>query len=402
MLFIYKTINQEGKQQEGKIDALNKDVAISSLQRRGLTIVSVVEEGGKSFFEKQFSFFERVSIRDVVILSWQISTLFTAEVSALRVFRLLASEAENPALRNKLAAVADDIQGGSSIADALSKHPAVFSSFYVNLVRAGEESGKINETFAHLADHLDRSYELTIRTRNALIYPSFVVGTFIVVMILMLTMVIPRLSEILLETGQKLPIYTKLVISFSDFFVNYGILLLILIFAGGIALWRYVATPTGRRSFDYFKITAPFFGKLYQKLYLARIASNMFTMLTSGITMVKGLEVTSSVVGNVVYENILAEAIEDVKGGSSVSNSFSKHTVEIPNIMIQIIKVGEETGELGNILKTLSAFYEREVRNVVDTIVGLIEPVLIVSLGLGVGLLLTSVLIPIYNISSGF
>ncbi|MDP3726510.1 MAG: type II secretion system F family protein [bacterium] len=402
MLFKYKIINQEGKQQDGKIDALNKDVAISSLQRRGLTIVSIVEEGRRSFFEKQFSFFERVSIRDVVILSWQISTLFTAEVSALRVFRLLASETENPLLRKKLAAVADDIQGGSSITDALSKHPAVFSSFYVNLVRAGEESGKINEAFAHLADHLDRSYELTVRTRNALIYPAFVIATFIVVMILMLTMVIPRLSEILLETGQKLPFYTKLVIGVSDFFVQYGILFLILIFAGGIALWRYVATPAGRKSLDYFKITAPFFGKLYQKLYLARIASNMFTMLTSGITMVKGLEVTSSVVGNVVYENILTEAIEDVKGGSSISNSFSKHTVEIPNIMIQIIKVGEETGELGNILKTLSAFYEREVRNIVDALVGLIEPILIVGLGLGVGLLLTSVLIPIYNISSGF
>ncbi|MBI2109175.1 MAG: type II secretion system F family protein [Parcubacteria group bacterium] len=402
MLFQYKVINQEGKPQEGSIDALNEEVAINSLQRRGLTVVSVTKEKEESFFEKQLSFFERVSVRDVVILSRQVSTLFTAEVSALRVFRLLAGESENPNLRKKLGIVADDIQGGSSISDALSKHPSIFSPFYVNLVRAGEEAGKLNEAFSHLADYLDRSYELTIKTRNALIYPAFVIATFVVVMILMLTMVIPRLSAILFETGQEIPIYTKIVVSISDFFVSYGILVLILLLGGGIALGRFVMTPTGRHSLDRFKISAPFFGKLFQKLYLARIADNMHTMLTSGISMVKGLEITASIVGNVVYEDILKKAAEDVKGGDSVSNSFGGHRAEIPNIMVQIIKVGEETGELGNILRTLSAFYEREVRNVVDTLVGLIEPVLIVGLGLGVGLLLTSVLIPIYNISSGF
>lgn len=402
MLFKYKIITTEGKQQEGTIDALNREVAINSLQRRGFTIVSVSEEKKQSFFGKQFSFFERVSVRDVVILSRQIATLFTAEVSALRVFRLLSGEAESPILRKKLAIISDDIQGGSSISDALAKHSSVFSPFYVNLVRAGEEAGKLNESFLHLADYLDRSYEITVKTRNALIYPAFVVATFIVVMILMLTMVIPRLSEILLETGQEIPIYTKIVVAFSDFFVDYGVLLLILLFVGSIALWRFIQSVPGRRSFDYFKISVPFFGKLFQKLYLARIADNMHTMLTSGISMVKGLEVTASVVGNIVYKDILEKAAEDVKGGDSVSNSLSAHRAEIPSIMVQIIKVGEETGELGNILHTLAAFYEREVRNVVDTLVGLIEPVLIVSLGLGVGLLLTSVLIPIYGISSGF
>lgn len=402
MLFHYKIINQEGRQQEGAIDALHREAAINALQRRGFTVVSVTGEEQESFFEKQFSLFERIGTRDIVILSRQIATLFTAEVAALRVFRLLAGESENSVLRKKLASVADDIQGGSSISDALAKHHPVFSPFYVNLVRAGEESGKLNEIFNRLADHLDRSYELTVKTRNALIYPTFVIATFVVVMILMLTMVIPRLSEILFETGQAIPIYTKIVIAISDFFVDYGALVLVLLFAGGIALWRFIMTPVGRHSLDHFKISVFFFGKLYQKLYLSRIADNMFTMLTSGISMVKGLEVTSSVVGNTVYEDILKKTAEDVKGGITVSESFSKHPFEIPSIMVQIIKVGEETGELGNILHTLSMFYDREVRNAVDVLVGLIEPVLIVALGLGVGLLLTSVLIPIYNISSGF
>lgn len=402
MLFRYTIINQQGARQEGMIDAFNREVAINSLQRSGLTVVSVEAEEKKSFLAAQWALFERITTRDLVILSRQIATLFTAEVSALRVFRLLSTETENPALREKLVVIANDIQGGSSISDALEKHPSVFSPFYIHLVRAGEEAGKLNDIFLRLADYLDRSYEITVKTRNALIYPIFVVVTFVIVMVLMLTLVIPRLAEILLETGQEIPIYTKIVIGISDFFVDFGVLIVALLFVGGVVLWRFIATPVGRRSFDRFKISMPFFGKLYQKLYLSRIADNMHTMLSSGISMVKGLEATSTVVGNVVYQEILEKAAEDVKGGSSVSRSFEGHRGEVPNIMVQIIKVGEETGELGNILRTLAAFYEREVRNVIDTLVGLIEPVLIVSLGLGVGLLLTSVLIPIYSISGGF
>lgn len=402
MLFKYKIINQEGKQQEGTIDALNRNIAINSLQRRNFTVVSIESEEKQSFFSLQFSLLERVPIKDVVILSRQIATLFTAEVSALRVFRMLAGESENVLLRKKLANVSDDIQGGSSISDALRKHPSVFSTFYVNLIRAGEESGKLNEAFAHLADYLDRTYELTTKMRNAIVYPAFLIVTFIIVMILMLTMVIPRLSEILLEAGQEIPIYTKIVIALSDFFVNFGFLLLILIVIGAVALWRFIRTPSGRHSFDRFKISIPFFGELYKKLYLARISDNMFTMLSSGIPMVKGLEITASIVGNRIYEDIFKKTAEDVKGGESVSKSLAVYREEIPSIMVQIIKVGEETGELGNILHTLAKFYDREVRNVVDTLVGLIEPVMIVVLGLGVGFLLTSVLIPIYNISGGF
>src|SRR3989338_6984315 len=160
MLYKYKVLDKDGSVKEGQIDAINTDVVITSLQNRGFTIVSV-DQADKNIFGGDISFFERVSNKDVVILSRQICTLFEAQVSVLRVFRLLASESENPVLRKKLAIIADDLQAGSSISQALSKHPKVFSNFYVNMVRAGEESGKLNETFMYLANHLDRSYELT-------------------------------------------------------------------------------------------------------------------------------------------------------------------------------------------------------------------------------------------------
>lgn len=399
MLFNYKAVDKEGNTKDGSIDAVNMDVAISSLQRRGFVISSIDPAEEKSIFQKDIGFLQKVSNRDVVILSRQISTLFEAQVSALRVFRLLASESISPILGKILTNVADDLQSGSSISNALSKHEKVFSPFYVNMVRAGEESGKLDDTFIFLADYLDRTYEVTSKARNALVYPAFVVFTFIVVMILMLTLVIPNIGSILTDAGQELPVYTKIIVGLSNFIVSYGVFLLALLVVGGFFVFRWGRTKQGLLSLDRIKISIPIIGNLYTKLYLSRIADNLSTMLSSGITMVRAIEITASVVNNSVYEQILNKAVESIKAGGAVSESLSQYQ-EIPGIMIQMIKVGEETGELGNILKMLSKFYRREVENAIDTLVTLIEPIMIVFLALGVGVLLASVLLPIYNISS--
>lgn len=399
MLFTYKAINKEGKEQIGDIDAMNRDAAISSLQQRGMVVVSVADAmEEKNIFKRNISFFDKVSMKDTVIMSRQLAALFEAQVSAVKAFTLLANNSENVIMRRVLASVATDIKGGVSMSQSMGQYPEVFSDFYVNMVKAGEESGKLTETFLYLADYLERNYELTSRTQNALVYPAFVVVTFFVVIALMLTMVIPRLSEILLETGQEIPFYTKITIGLSQFFVNYGLFFLILLVIGGVFLWRSTRTERGKAWIDKFKIDAPFFGDLFRKVYLSRIADNMNTMLTAGIPVVRALEITRDVVGNKIYGNIIDEAVEAVKGGESISQAFGKHE-EIPPIMMQMIQVGEETGSLGEILETLSRFYKREVNNTVDTLIGLIEPALIVGLGVAVGFLITSILLPIYNIA---
>lgn len=399
MLFNYTAIDNTGHDTSGSIDAINEDVAISSLQRRGLVIASIVSSEEKSFLKSDIAFFDRVKNKEIVILSRQISTLFESQISALRVFKLLGAESDNKMLSKALSEVADDLQSGNTISDALGKHKKIFSPFYVSMVKAGEESGKLDQIFTYLADYLDRTYEVTSKAKNALIYPAFVVFTFITVMVLMLTLVIPRISSIFLESGQELPIYTKMVVGLSDFFVNYGIFLAILIIIGGFFGWKYSKTEKGKLSVSNIKLSLPYLGSLYKRIYLSRIADNLSTMLSSGIPMVRAVEITASVVGDAVYEELLTESVQDIKAGSPVSESFGKYS-EIPNIMIQMIKVGEETGELGKILNTLSKFYSREVKNTVDTLVTLIEPIMIVALALGVGVLLASVLMPIYNISS--
>ncbi len=401
MLFNYQAVDNTGAQKVGSIDAVNIEIAISSLQRRGFVLTTINEAGaGGSFLSRNLSLFDRVSGKDVVILSRQLSTLFEAQVSALRIFRLLGSESENHVMGTKLLAIADDLQSGSSISQALSKHPKMFSEFYVSMVKAGEESGKLNDTFLYLADYLDRSYELSSKVKGALIYPAFVVITFITVMILMFTMVIPKISGILVESGAEIPIYTTIILGISNFLVSYGFVLLGAMIVIGFFLIRFVRTPTGKIAYDRFKLHIPYISSLYRKLYLARLADNMTTMLLSGIPMVRSIELTSSVINNEVYRNILSSASEAVKGGKTLSESLSTEPDAIPGIMVQMMKVGEESGELGNILKTVAKFYSREVTTAVDSLVSLIEPLMIVLLGGGVAVLLASVLVPIYNIAN--
>jgi len=402
MLYRYKSIDQDtGDEKNGTIEAATVDVAISALQRRRLIIVSVVAADAIPIWEKLMLAGQRVNYREVVILSRQIATLFHAQVPALRIFQMLSLEAENDLLRRHLAEIAEDIQGGMSLSNALGKHPDSFSDFYVNMVRAGEESGNLGNTFNFLADYLDRSYELISKTRNALIYPAFVISVFVIVMVLMLVIVIPKLSTILLETGNDLPVYTKFVIFLSNFLLEYGILL----FAGlvfiALLLYRYFHTPSGKEFLGHISLSVPVIGNLYRKLYLARVSDNLHTMLSSGISMVRAVEISGTIVGNEVYRIALEEVADDIRTGISLSGSMAKHKV-FPSLLSQMIHVGEETGEVGSILETLAKFYKREVDSAVDTLIGMIEPAMIVLLGLGVGGLLTSILLPIYDITATF
>lgn len=398
MLFKYKAIDEEGVNKEGEIDAPNRDLAISGLQRRGLVVVSINEEKEKKSI-LDFSFFDKVKPKDVVVLSRQIATLFEAQVSALKAFSMLATNTENKLLGQKLTQIGDDLQAGVSISGALARHPDVFSNFYINMVKVGEETGKLNQTFLHLAEYLDRQYALTSKTRNALIYPAFVIITFMVVMTLMFTVVIPKLSSIILDSGQEVPFFTKIVIGVSDIFVHYGFFLLIFLVLMAVWIWRLASTEKGKIYLDNLRLVTPAVGNLYKKLYLSRITDNLDTMLSSGVPIVRAIDITGQVVGSLVYKDLLAEVADGVKSGLALSVAFQKHGEQIPKIMTQMIMVGEETGSLGSILKTLTDFYKREVDDAVDTLVGLIEPVMIVVLGLGVGILLVSVLMPIYNMA---
>ena len=401
MKYNYQARTQEGELRTGAIDAVTLDIAVSSLQRRGLIVVSLDPEEEKSFAGGAFTLFGRVKQKDIVILSRQLATLFEAKVPVVESLQVIISEMGNPLLEREIISLLDDIQGGAAMSQAMARHPKVFSTFYVNMVRSGEESGKLDETFTYLADYLERSYELSSKARNALIYPAFVLATFIIVMILMFVIILPQLIPILNEVGGELPIYTRILISLSNGMRAFGILALLVSAALGLFLWRYYQTAAGRLMAHRFQISIPIIGTLYRKIYMARFADNLQTLLSGGIPVVRALGITAEIIGNEVYRLAVLESIESVKGGNSISTSLAQHP-DIPPLLSQMVRIGEETGRLDSILKSIGRFYQKEVDSAVDNLVDLIEPIMILVLGGGVGLLVAAILMPIYSITGQF
>lgn len=398
MRFKYQARTAEGEPREGIVEAINQDSAVEILQKNALIVVSVAEDRAP-FWQLRIKFFDRVKLKDVVIFSRQLSTLFEAKVPVVESLKTLVSESFNITLKNAVSEVLDDISGGSNLSQAMTKHPNVFSSFYVNMVKAGEESGKLHEVFRYLADYLERSYAITSKAKNAMIYPAFVFFAFIGVMVVMLVVVVPRLTSIFEESGAQVPLYTRIVMGLSAFLQHWGIFLLLFLAIFAVVFWRFFQTERGKDFLDEIKIRIPLFGGLFKKLYLARISDNLSTLIASGVPILRALQIASDVVGNRVYQNIILDAVESVKAGNTISYSFQKYK-EIPPLISQMIKIGEESGRLEFILSALARFYQRDVDNALENLVGLIEPALIIFLGVGVGGLVAAILVPLYNISS--
>lgn len=401
-VFDYQARTREGEARQGTVDAPSLESAIDTLQRNSLVIISVVPAMEAGILSGgRIRIFDRVKPGEVVVLSRQLATLFEAKVPVIQALKTLVNESSKGVLKEAMAAILDDVNGGSSLSLAMSRHPRVFSQFYISMVRSGEESGKLQEVFTYLADYLERSYTLSSKARNALIYPAFVFTSFIGVVVVMLVVVIPKLTSIFEQTGQAVPFYTQIVISTSNFLRAWGWILLILIAAGVAVLWRYAKTDSGKFVMDNIRIRVPILGGIYQKIYLTRFADNLGTLIVSGLPILRALQITSEVVGNKVYEQAIRSAAESVKGGSTIATAFESHSA-IPPLVTQMIRIGEESGRLDSILRSIARFYQRDVDSLLENLVALIEPALIIFLGIAVGGLVASILVPLYNLSSAF
>lgn len=393
--FQYRAKTKEGEARSGTIESSSREAALDVLQQNDLLVLSVNEVAKPSVFETPFG--SRIKQKDIVVFSRQLATLFEARIPVVSALKTLLSGTQKPALRSAIAEITDDVAGGMALSQALAKHPSIFSPFYMNLVRSGEESGKLQDVFTYLADYLERSYYLATKARNSMIYPAFVLFTFIGVLTVMLVAVLPRLLTIFQETGQTVPFYTQAIIYLSLFLKQWGLALLTFIVAGLILLWRWSLTPKGRLYLHRLQITAPILGEIYQKLYMARLTDNLRTLFISGIPILRALTITGDVVGNEVYKQALEQAVESVKGGSTISSAFEK-TSEIPVLVTHMIRVGEASGRLDSVLGNVAKFYQREVDSAFENLVALIEPALIIFLGVGVGILVAAVLVPLYNL----
>lgn len=398
--FEYTARQQDGETRSGVIEATSQEAALDALHNNALIIISIHEKA-QSFLSQMSIFGGRISQKDIVIFSRQLATLFEAQIPVVQAFKTLVSEAEKPNLKRVTSQILDDITGGMALSQAISKHPVAFSDFYVNLVRSGEESGKLQDVFSYLADYLERSYYITMKARNAMIYPAFILVAFVGVLILMMVVVIPRLAAILEETGQTLPFYTQAILGLSLFLRKWGIFLAFFALIGAFFGWRWSLSRDGKAFFHRLQISVPIIGSLYRKLYMARLTDNLRTLITGGIPILRALSITGDVVGNVIYKKALDDALEAVKGGNTISSAFER-TPEIPSLVTQMIRIGEVSGRLDFILSSVARFYQKEVDSAVENLVALIEPALIIFLGGAVAILVGSIMVPLYNLVGSF
>jgi len=400
MQFNYIVRDKQGEVHTGALKAPSIEDAVAVLQASDFVVISCQPAEVMPLWIRQIKIFQRVKQKELVNFSRQLAILFSAKVSLVIALQALAEQQTSFYFAGIISDLSNDVEAGTIFSKALAKYPQVFSPFFINLIKSGEVSGNLENSLNYLADYLEKQYYLQNKVRNALIYPGFIFLGFIVVAVLMLVMVIPNLTSILEQSGIDLPLSTRIIIGLSNILRSWGWLILLILIAAGFFLWRFIRTPQGRRFFDELKIKLPVFGAVFKKIYLARFADNLSTLIKGGLPILQALQVSAEVICNVVFEELVLEAKEEVRIGNPMSQTFEKRK-EIPPMVTQMIYTGERTGQLEMVLQKMASFYVREVDSVIATISSLIEPFLIVFLGIGVAILLTAVLMPIYNIAGG-
>lgn len=398
MEFLYQAKTRTGDLVQGKVEAPNEDQAVSVLHQKSLVVLSLTAAPRGLFERDIFLTFQKPSQKDVVLFTRQLATLVEADVPLIEGLHTLVRQVEKESFRRIIVGVANSIEGGASLSVALSEHSRIFGKFYVSLVRAGEVSGKLQTVLLYLADYLERSSALVSKIRGALAYPAFVLFALIVVTAIIFTTVLPQLLSIIRDAGVKeIPLTTRVLITVTDFVNKFFVLIVILVLIGAISIFYYAKTPEGRLKWDNIKIQLPQFGKVIRGFYLARIAETLSTLIKAGVPILEGIEITSNVVGNVIYRDILLEAKENVQGGGTISEVLSKYR-EFPPIVTSMLSIGEKTGRTDFMLENIFKFYKTEAENDIANLSQLIEPILILVLGLGVGILVSAILLPIYSL----
>lgn len=398
--FRYKGRTKAGEIQSGVIEAGSREAALEILRQHRLIVVSLEEAEGVALV-KQLVFWKGwVSQKQVVFLVRQLTVLFAADVPLVEALRTLHEEAETQALKEILLEIAEDVNGGMPLSNALTKHPNAFSTFFVMMVRSGEVSGRMQQSLEFMADYLEREYELAASLRRAFMYPGFIFFTFLIVAAVLLTFVVPQLAKIFEDTGQTLPLITRIMIGTSNAFRSFGWILVLLAIVGGVPGTRWaLGTSQGRSGWDWLKLKLPVFGGLWRKVYIARMTENLGTLMEGGISITQGLEISADVVGNVHYRALLLDGLDRVKRGETLSAVFTGSRL-LPRAIGAMVAVGERTGKLDVIFRTVARFYQREINALVESLVDLIEPMMLAVMGGGVGLLVASILLPIYRLSS--
>lgn len=401
--FNYTVTDNKGRTLTGSMDVTDRTTALATLRKQELRPISVKEvSGGGTFNLNNITGSTKVKSSDLVIFTRQLSTMINAGVPLLRGLSSMEGHTESPALKKILAKIITDIQGGSGFGDALSKHPNVFTDVYVNMVRAGETAGILDEILKRLAVQQEKNATIRKKIKSAMAYPVVLIVIMILAFFGLMLFVIPQLGKILLDLGgpdAQLPLLTRIMLGISDFIINYWYILVPAIIGGIFGLSRYIKTPRGKSQFHHIILKTPAVKTIVRKVAVARFARTFSALMGAGVAVLEALSVTGHAIGNVVYEKALLEAASDVESGQELSKVIEANPELFPAIVAQMLAVGEETGQTDTVLVKVADFYEEEVDVAIDGLSSIIEPVMILVMGSMVGLIAASVMSPIASLS---
>lgn len=403
--FSYIAIDKTGKRTTGTIEAANATLASQSLKQRELRPVSVkaVSDGPGLLAKLQIgSKNKKVKLKDLVIFTRQLATMINAGVPLVRSLATLQVQTENPSFKRTITEVSKDVEGGMSFADSLEKHPNVFSPIYINMVRAGEAGGILDEILKKLATQQEKDSKIRGKFKSAMTYPLILLSITTLVFLALMVFVMPRIGKIIQDLAgpdAELPTLTKIMLGISNFMVSKWYILLGLAIVGSFFLTRYLRTTSGRKKRDQLLLKTPVLKNIVKKVAIARFARIFASLMGAGVTVIDSIEVTAKAIGNAVIEDELLAASKAVANGQQLSVPLAESSV-FPPIVSQMMAIGEETGQTDEILVKVADFYEEEVDVVVESLSSILEPIMIVVMGTMVGLIAASVIGPISNLSN--
>lgn len=398
----YNARTKEGELQTGFVEAPSRDLATNTLTGHELFILSMEEAETVKWYEKFLGFLNRVKLKDLMVFTRQFATLLESKVPLGDSIRSLYKQTKNPILKEAVFEVSTDIDSGLSLSQALERQSAVFSEFYVNMIRSAEITGRLEEAMLFLAEYLDKEVMWHSRIRNALIYPITVIILFVVVAGIMLMTVFPQIEPIFKESGIQLPFITEVLLGAGSFMLKWWWSIFFIIALVIVLLVDYVESDEGKAVANEIVIKIPVMGNLFKKIYVARFAEAVSVLIRGAIPLAQAVEIAGHSIQNLVYRDVLHEVAEGIKAGELFSSLLAQNEYYFPPLVSQMVAIGEGAGRLDEVLTRISTLYTREVNDILDNLVEMIQPALIAVIGIFVGLLFASILIPIYNLAQTF
>lgn len=397
-IFDYVTKDLKGQYHKGEVEASSQVQAANLLKRNRLIIISIKPKNdlATNFYEK---YFQKVSFSEVVVVTRQLATMVSAGLILSEALDILAEQQPNKKLKKVLEGVSSDIKGGLDFATSLEKYPDVFPDIYAKLVRAGQVSGKLDVILQDLATNLEKERAFQSKIRGAMIYPAVVIVMMVGVALIMVFFIIPKLTSLYKEANIELPLPTQILLAVTGFALNYWWLMLAGLVTAVFGIRHYISTPVGRLAFDKFVLKVPIINKIINLVILTNFTRTFALLTSSGISILDAIKVVSDITGNLVYKNSLDLAYQGVERGLPLSTQLLGMPV-FPKLVGQMIKTGEETGKLDDIMFKLADYFESEADNMLKNITTIIEPVVLVILGVGVAFLVMSVILPIYQLTT--